>query len=65
MASGTLFGATAKPTASGGAVTYDYATNGNPGSIGATPIIDGAVTLAAGKSLDYEGGTNPLVFVIV
>ena len=65
MPTGTLFTVVATPTASGGTVTYAFgASNGNPGTIAATTITNGVVTLASSSTLDFEGGTNPITFVI-
>ena len=49
-------------TATGSAVTYAFATDGNPGSIASSTITSGAVTLAG--TLDYEA-TNQYVFKVV
>jgi len=65
MASGTLFTVVATPTTANGARTYAFGASGNPGSVADATITNGVVTLASGKTLDFEGGTNPLVFVIV
>jgi len=62
---GALFRVVATPTGSG-AVTYAFgASNGNPSSIANATITNGVVMLATGQTLDFEGGTNPLTFIIV
>ncbi|WAR10735.1 hypothetical protein MAR_035811 [Mya arenaria] len=53
---GTLFTVTATPTGTGAALAYTFvAADGNPGDIGnIATASSGAITLATGKSLDYE-----------
>ena len=43
---------------------YTFAPGGNPSSIANTTIAGGVVTLASGKTLDYETATS-YVFIIV
>jgi len=58
---GTLFTLVATGQTS---TAWSFGPSGNPGSIADATITNGAVALAAGKSLDYETKTS-YVFIIV
>lgn len=60
---GTLVTAVATATSSG-AITYAFATDGNPNSVATATITSGVVTLATGMYLDYET-TPTIIFKIV
>ncbi|KAH3800882.1 hypothetical protein DPMN_154525 [Dreissena polymorpha] len=53
----------ATPTASGATINYAFTAAGNPDSVGAIGLTTGAITLATGKSIDYETTTS-IVFVV-
>ncbi|KAH3797895.1 uncharacterized protein LOC127838953 [Dreissena polymorpha] len=55
---------TATGTGGSPVINYAFTGTGNPGSVGnIASVTSGAITLATGKSLDYESGTS-VVFVV-